>query len=273
MVTIACFFVLRETLAPVILERKAIRLRKETDNPAWHVRKAVNLPPKKLLIQSIVRPMWILLFTPVAPLMSIYIAILYGLLYILFTTFTFVFKDQYGFSTSAAGLSYLGSGVGTLAGLLYATLLSDRRVRQKMAANEKPQPEDRLPFYMILPGCLTIPVGFFIYGWGADYQVHWIVPQVGTVITSFGVIVILMCVQTYLVDTFTTYAASAIAANTVLRSLLGALLPLCGLDIYDALGLGWGNTLFGLIAFIIAPIPILFGLYGGRLRALKPFFG
>lgn len=217
--------------------------------------------------------MRILLFTPVASLMSIYIAILYGLLYILFTTFTFVFKDQYGFSTSAAGLSYLGSGIGTLAGLLYATLLSDRKVRQKMAANEKPQPEDRLPFYMVLPGCLTIPVGFFIYGWGADAQVHWIVPQVGTVITSFGVIVILMCVQTYLVDTFTTYAASAIAANTVLRSLLGALLPLCGLDIYDALGLGWGNTLFGLIAFVIAPIPILFGLYGSRLRAMKPFVG
>ncbi|KAK4495853.1 hypothetical protein PRZ48_013121 [Zasmidium cellare] len=272
-VTVACFFVLRETVASVILEKKAIRLRQETNNPNWHVRKPVDLPRRQLLMQSIVRPMRILLCTPVASLMSIYIAILYGLLYILFTTFTFVFKDQYNFSTSAAGLSYLGSGVGTLAGLLYASLLSDRKVRQKLAANLKPQPEDRLPLYMVLPGCLSIPVGFFIYGWGAQYQIHWIVPQIGTVVTSFGVIIILMCVQTYLVDTFTTYAASAIAANTVLRSLLGALLPLCGLDIYDALGLGWGNTLFGLIAFGIAPIPILFGLYGGRLRAMKPFVG
>lgn len=271
-VTLACFFVLKETMASIILEKKAIRLRKETGNPNYYVRKPIDLP-RKLLLQSIVRPMRILLFTPVASLMSIYIAILYGLLYILFTTFTFVFKDQYNFSTSSAGLSYLGSGLGTLAGLLYASMLSDRRVRQKLAANQKPQPEDRLPLYMTLPGCLLIPVGFFIYGWGADYKVHWIVPQIGTVITSFGVIIILMCIQTYLVDTFNTYAASAIAANTVLRSLLGALLPLCGLDIYDALGLGWGNTLFGLIAFIIAPIPLLFGFYGERLRNKKPFNG
>lgn len=177
-----------------------------------------------------------------------------------------VFEDRYGFSTSSAGLAYLGSGVGTLLGLAYAGSLADRKVRQKLAAKEKPQPEDRLPFYLVLPGSLAIPTGFFIYGWGADFGVHWMVPQIGTAITGFGVIIILMCVQTYLVDTYTINAASAIAANTVLRSVLGALLPLCGLDIYDALGLGWGNTLFGLLALGVAPIPILFAIYGEKLR-------
>ena len=79
-------------------------------------------------------------------------------------------------------------------------------------------------------------------------------------------IAILMCIQTYLVDTFTIYAASAIAANAVLRSLLGALLPLCGLDMYNALGLGWGNTMLGEIALALAPIPWVFATYGERIR-------
>jgi hypothetical protein len=78
-----------------------------------------------------------------------------------------------------------------------------------------------------------------------------------------------MCVQTYLVDAFTEHAASAIAANTVLRSLLGALLPLCGLDLYNAIGLGWGNSLLGFIALAMAPIPVLFGMYGQVFRDSK----
>lgn len=105
-----------------------------------------------------------------------------------------------------------------------------------------------------------------MYGWGAHAQVRWILPQIGTAITGFGMIVVLFCIQAYLVDTYTVHAASAIAANTVLRSLLGALLPLCGLEVYDALGLGWGNTLLGFLALGLAPIPVLFGVFGERLR-------
>ena len=264
--TVICFVVLKETLATIILEKKAAKLRKETGNLNYRSRLASPLTPKALLAETCVRPLKILLFTPVASAMCIYIALLYGLLYILFTTYTFVFSESYSFSTTAAGLSYLGSGVGTLLGLAYAATLSDRIVRRKVATGIKPQPEDRLPLYMVLPGSLSIPAGFFIYGWGAHFRVHWIVPQIGTAVMSFGVIIILMCVQTYLTDVYTVHAASAIAANTVLRSLLGALLPLCGLDIYDALGLGWGNTLFGLLALGMAPVPVLFGVFGERLR-------
>jgi hypothetical protein len=92
------------------------------------------------------------------------------------------------------------------------------------------------------------------------------VPQIGTAITGFGIIGVVMCVQTYLVDAFTIYAASAIAANAVLRSLLGALLPLCGLDLYRKIGLGWGNTLLGFIALACAPIIWIFAIYGERIR-------
>jgi hypothetical protein len=75
-----------------------------------------------------------------------------------------------------------------------------------------------------------------------------------------------MCVQNYLLDAYPRYAASVTAALTVLRSLLGALLPLGGLQMYDALDLGWGNSLLAFIALALVPIPVVFYVYGERLR-------
>lgn len=80
-----------------------------------------------------------------------------------------------------------------------------------------------------------------------------------------------MPIQTYLVDSFTTYAASAIAASTVLRSLLGAILPLAGRPLFHALGLGWGCTLLAFICFAMCPIPVVFYRYGERIRTSKRF--
>jgi hypothetical protein len=224
-------------------------------------------PPKQRFLQSLVRPTKMLLLSPIVASMCIYIAVLYGLLYILFTTFTEVFQGYYGFSPGASGLSFLGSGVGMLIGLFYAGSLSDRAIRLKISQNEQPNPEDRLPLYLTIPGSLAIPIGLFIYGWTVDKHVHWIAPEIGNAVTGFGMIIILMCIQTYLVDAFLNHAASAIAACTVLRSLAGGVLPLCGLKLYDKIGMGWGNTLLAFIALAMAPIPILFYFLGEKLRA------
>lgn len=80
-----------------------------------------------------------------------------------------------------------------------------------------------------------------------------------------------MAVSTYLVDAYTVYAASALAANTVLRSLVGALLPLAGNKMYQTLGLGWGNSLLGFIAVALTPLPVFFYIYGERIRNSKLF--
>lgn len=70
----------------------------------------------------------------------------------------------------------------------------------------------------------------------------------------------------YLVDAFAMYAASALAANTVVRSVVGAVLPLAGLQMYAKLGMGWGNSLLGFIAVGLIPVPILMLKYGEHLR-------
>ena len=80
-----------------------------------------------------------------------------------------------------------------------------------------------------------------------------------------------MPISTYLVDAFTTYAASALAANTVLRSLVGALLPLAGQKMYATLGDGWGNSLLAFIALAMCPLPVVLYKYGERIRKSPRF--
>jgi len=79
-----------------------------------------------------------------------------------------------------------------------------------------------------------------------------------------------MAPNTYLVDVFTLHAASAMAACTVMRSVFAAVLPLGGQKMYNALGLGWGNSLLGFIATALIPIPFLFVRYGKRIRTKYP---
>ena len=70
----------------------------------------------------------------------------------------------------------------------------------------------------------------------------------------------------YLIDAFTLYAASAVAANTVLRSIVGGVLPLAGLSMYEKLGFGWGNSLIAFISLVMIPIPFVFYRFGERIR-------
>ncbi|KAK4898902.1 hypothetical protein LTR27_003633 [Elasticomyces elasticus] len=265
-VTIAGFFFMRETYAPTILEAKAKRLRKETGNPNLRSKLAIDLPPTELFIRAIVRPTKMLVMSPICALMSWYMAFVYAIMYLLFTTFTFVFEENYGFSGSTVGLVYIGCGVGNLLGLAILGKVSDPIM--KYLANKHNggvlKPEYRLP--MLMYAGPFIPCGLFIYGWTAQYKVHWIVPILGTLFVGIGLIAAFMCINTYLVDTFSRYAASAMAANTILRSVLGAVFPLFALQMYDKLGLGWGNSLIAFIAIGLAPIPFFFYYYGERLR-------
>lgn len=80
-----------------------------------------------------------------------------------------------------------------------------------------------------------------------------------------------MSAANYLVDVFTVHAASAMAANTVMRSLFAAVIPLAGPTMYAQLGYGWGASVLGFISMACIPIPFLFLKYGEWLRTDPKF--
>ncbi|KAL2149226.1 hypothetical protein VTH82DRAFT_8574 [Thermothelomyces myriococcoides] len=265
-ITIVTFLTLKESYAPVILERKAQRLRKETGNP--HLRSALaskaSSPAEKFKI-AIARPLKLLCLTPVVTLAALYVAVTYGILYLLFSTFSLVYPRYYGFGEGETGLVFIPSAIGMLSGINIFGALSDRLVKSKMSEGQRHRPELRLSPFFTVPAGLLIPTGLFIYGWTIEYHVHWIAPMIGVCVFAFGLMGIMMCIQNYLLDVYLQSAASVTAALAILRSLAGALLPLCALHMYQELGLGWGNSLLGFIALGLVPIPLLFYVFGPRL--------
>ncbi|KAK3935595.1 putative MFS transporter [Diplogelasinospora grovesii] len=268
-VSLLAVAVMRETYEPVLLERKAARLRKTTANDRLQARTFnKNLTPRQLLRRAAMRPTKMLFFSPIILLLSIYCAFMFGLIYLLFTTFPEVFEETYGFGPGIAGLSYLGLGIGMIFSIGLFGVLSDKLLHQPRGGTVA-RPELRLLLMMWLSP--MVPIGFFWYGWSAAYNTHWIVPILGTFVIGLSSFLILMPAQIYLVDAFgSEAAASALAANTVLRSLFGALLPLAGPYLYTALGLGWGNSLLAFIALAFVPVPFFFYKYGERLRLRFP---
>ncbi|KAI6081353.1 bicyclomycin resistance protein [Hypoxylon rubiginosum] len=262
---IVMLFSLKESYAPVILERKTKKLRKATGNDLLRSKLDAGLTPADYFKRGIIRPFRMLFLSPIVAITSLYMAVTYGYLYLMFTTITEVFQEYYGFSTSTVGLAFLGLGVGSMIGILLFSATSDKYIQRKAAENKSGmKPEYRLP---LLPlGAILIPAGLFLYGWTADYHVHWIVPIIGTAVVGIGNIIVFMIIQMYLVDTFTIYAASAIACNTVVRSLAGAVLPLAGLPMYSKLGIGWGNSLLGFIAVALFPVSLIIIKHGEYLR-------
>ncbi|KAI1327088.1 cycloheximide resistance protein [Xylariaceae sp. FL0255] len=274
-ITIVMLIFAKESYAPIILQRKADRLRKETGNPLFRSKLDVGLSTADFFKRGAVRPLKMLVLSPIVWIMALYTAITYGYLYLEFTSITEVFQETYGFSTSVVGLAFLGLGVGSFLGVTIYSVTSDRYIRRKAAEADRKaeamgtekkgmKPEYRL---QLLPyGAALVPAGLFIYGWTAQYKIHWIVPIIGTGIGGIGNLLVFLCIQTYLVDAFTVYAASAVATNTVIRSIAGAVLPLAGLQLYATLGLGWGNSLLAFIAVALLPVSVVMLKCGERLR-------
>ena len=264
---VAALLILRETHPRILLERKTARLRAETCNPHLRSKLALSSTTSQVLGTALIRPATFLFRSPILLVLSLYVGLIFGIMYLLFTTFSSVFEAQYGFTTATSGLVYLGLGVAMVVAVpIFNTLNTRMMTRAKAQGQPGPRPEERL-LHMIWFSP-SVAVGLFIYGWSAEYHAHWIVPIIGTVFIGYGAFFVLMPAQLYLVNLFGSEgAASALSANLLLRYISGTFLPLAGPRMYATLGYGWGNSLLGFLALAFLPSPVLFYKYGEWLRA------
>ncbi|KAK9801640.1 putative Major facilitator superfamily (MFS) profile domain-containing protein [Seiridium cardinale] len=238
----------------------ATQLRKTSGNPNLCTKLDRGLSRKQMQMLALSRPIKLTLFSPIAASLNGYMAVIYGIFYLLLTTFTFVFEESYGFSADIAGLAYMGLDVGMFIGLIIIGKTSDRILAKLAAKNNGQQKPEYHPPLSIVMG-LWVPVGLFVFGRTAQYHVFWFVPILGGALFGFGIIAVIVCIQTYFIDCFGIFTASALAANTLLRSIVGALFPLFGLRLFDVLGLGWGSSLLAFVALALYPIPLILYRY------------
>ena len=217
------------------------------------------------LASSMLRPLRILFTQPIVLTMAAYQAILFGTIYSLYTNFEQIFTDCYGFDTIQVGLTYLGPGIGFLIAVWFIVPRIDT-IYNKLTERNKgiPQPEYRLPLANI--GAVFIPMSLFWFGWSVERGTHWIVPIIGTVFFGVGMVTVLNTAQNYYIDAFSKYAASAIAAGAVFRSLVGGAVPLGATGLFEDLGYGWGISVFGFLSLALSPAPLLFFYFGRQIR-------
>lgn len=188
------------------------------------------------------------------------------------STFPEVWEDEYDMEVHIASLNYLSLGIGFFIGLFLTGHLQDwLYARLKTLYNTaEGKPEYRIP-PMLLGGVLS-PAGLLTYGWAVQAHTHWIVPDVGAAIFACGLIVIFQCAQNYLIDAYTTHAASAAGAAAFLRTMAGFSFPLFADRMYDALEWGWGNTLLAGVSFVLGlPAAWALWVFGERIRARSKY--
>jgi Major Facilitator Superfamily len=189
--TIFTFSFVQESYAYILLDRKTKRLRKETGNPNLRSALDTGRTAKELFTFSILRPCKMLFLSPIVLLLSLYVAVIYGYLYLLFTTMTFTFEANYGFSQGSAGLTYLGLGIGSLIGLLITGIVSDRLLMYLTRKFGTAKPEYRLPPMII--GAWFIPLSLFWYGWAVEKHNHWILPIIAQAPLGIGMLMCFVC--------------------------------------------------------------------------------
>ncbi|KAM0415974.1 hypothetical protein ACHAPT_013073 [Fusarium lateritium] len=266
-VWIAGMVLLPETYGPVLLRTRVKKLSEKTGR-VYISRLDAEQGPKtfsQVFKTSLSRP-WLLLFQePIVFLLSIYMAIIFGTLYLLIGAFPIVYQEQRGWSPGIGGLAFLGiASVGLLSGVAYSIWENKRYAKVSAHHNGFAPPEARLP--MCIVGGISVPIGLFWFAWTNYTSIHWIVSIIGSAPLGFGMCLTFLGIMNYLIDAHTIYAASVLAANAVLRSLFGAVFPLFTRKMYDNLGVHWASSIPAFLSLACVPFPFLFYKYGPAIR-------
>jgi hypothetical protein len=258
---------LPETYGPVLLSRRAARLRKTTQNP--NIFAPFDLEKKgwkQMATVTLTRPLRMLIFEPIVSATCIYLSLIYGIFYMYFEAYPMIFEGIYHQTPGISGLMFLPIGGGALLSI-FVFLWYDGFLRRAQAQH-KPWTEKeesrRLPLAFI--GGPLLVLGLFWLGWTSRPSVPFYVPMLAGIPFGTGFILIFMALLNYLTDAYEIFAASALAAASGSRSVAGAVLPFAAKPMYSKLGVPWASSLLGFLSLAMCIIPWIFLWQGQRLR-------
>jgi hypothetical protein len=100
---------------------------------------------------------------PIVLILSLYTALVYGILYGLFAAFPIVFQRHKGFTSGESGLAFLGIGTGIVIAVIIAPFENKRYLRVVQKGGGYAPPEQRL-----VGGCVAaflMPISLIWFSW------------------------------------------------------------------------------------------------------------
>ncbi|RSL80687.1 hypothetical protein CEP51_006405 [Fusarium floridanum] len=271
-VTLALIALLPETYGPILLSRRARKIRKE--DPASRAiapRDLESTDLRQLLTVVLTRPLRMLIFEPIVNTTCAYLSLVYTIFYMSFQAFPIIFQDVYGLSPGVTGLAYLPIFFGAAVTLPIFWAWDNALAR----ATARDAPWVQREEYRRLPlACLGGPlfvISLFWLGWSAREGVSFIAPMLAGIPFGMGFMLIFMAMLNYLTDAYEIFAASANAAASTCRSLFAVVLPLATTPMFRRLEIPGACSLLGGLSALMCIIPFVFIWKGPSIRARSRF--
>ncbi|RWA09855.1 hypothetical protein EKO27_g5253 [Xylaria grammica] len=263
---------LPETYAPVLLTRRAQKLRKaDTTTQAYAAFELEDKDIKQVITKVLTRPIRMILTETIVTATCLYLALVYAIFYISFGAFPIVFQDLYGLSPGVTGLLFLPifGGVLIALGVFFAWEGFLRKSRERNRPWTTKEEYRRVPLAAI--GGPIFAVSLFWLGFSAKKDVHYAVPSLAGIAFGMGFQLIFVGMLNYLTDAYEIFAASANAAASSARSFLAVVLPLATTPMFAQLGINGALGLLGGLSLLLSGIPFIFLWKGERIRAGSAF--
>ncbi|KAJ5949585.1 hypothetical protein N7454_001169 [Penicillium verhagenii] len=254
-----------ETYVPVLRQRS-----RTSDEKEGIVHKPTTNAGAGLSV-ILCRPFLMFTREPIVFCCSMYLALIYSILYLYFQAYPIIFQDLYGLSAGVGGLAFLPILPGSILAFVVFFLYSGYHSKSLAAGHRWATSEEyrRLPLACV--GAPGIPIALFWLGWSAKLSINPVMPMMSGIFFGFGYLLIFIALLNYLTDAYKQFSASASAAASTLRSFCAIFLPMAANPMYTKLGIDWANSLLGFFSIAIAVVPFVFIKYGAWIRANSKF--
>jgi len=262
-----CIVSLPETYAPIILGRRAAKLRTSTGDATYVTQHHLDhnqVPLAQRLKTFLLRPFQLLFQELIVFFLSVYMSVLYSLLYQFFIEYPIIYQEGKGWSSGKTGLMFIPLAVGVVLSAVMSPLINRHYLTLHKKHGGRPPPETRLIPMMF--SCWFIPAGLFIFAWTSRPDDSWAGPAFAGGLVGFGFIFLYNAANNYLVDSYQHLAASALAAKTFLRSICGASVVLFTVQMNNAMGVQWTCSFIAFVSLACCAIPFIFYFKGAWIR-------
>ncbi|KJR87610.1 MFS transporter, DHA1 family, multidrug resistance protein [Sporothrix schenckii 1099-18] len=193
---------LQETYAPCLLVKKAVRLRELTNNWGIHARhERTEAGARELIDKYFMLPLKLLFTEPIVFLVSLYMSIIYGIVYALLEAYPYVFQHVYGMGTGASCLPFLGLFLGVLFACAFIVMQQAEYVQLLAKHDNVLRPE--WPLRSTIVGAPVLSAGIFWFGWTAfTSSIHWAVPTAAGAFIGFGTLCVFLPCFNYLINAY-----------------------------------------------------------------------
>lgn len=216
--------------------------------PGWHHGPKKDAVDDTVLYRTFVKPLrsFRLLMYPPVPLAIVFATYTFMALYILNVSLQTLYAGSpYNFSALIQGLVYLPNSVGYLFASIGNGYWSDWIIARCIREHGVVIPEKRLGKQVYL-GSALVPISFVIFGWCADYRLHWVTPLVGTFLFGIGAMLVFGNVATYLVDALPGRGSSGVALNNFFRMTFAGIGTFVAAPWINGMGYGWMFTMLAI---------------------------